>query len=100
MKEEGFFVVRGTENLKFSWEVKAVQKEYEYERLEEFYKDGPGMEEADLEIKCMEQYWEETAGMAETEPEEIWMESIQEAERTETEQEGMWYGTAQGLYGH
>ena len=29
-----YFVVRGSANLPFSWEVKCIQKEYEYERLE------------------------------------------------------------------
>lgn len=34
-KERNFFVVRGTENLRFSWELKAKQRDYEYERIEE-----------------------------------------------------------------
>ena len=29
-----YFLVRGTENLKFAWEIKAKQKGYEFERLE------------------------------------------------------------------
>lgn len=29
-----YFIVRGSANLPFSWEIKCVQKEYEYERLE------------------------------------------------------------------
>ena len=35
-KTDSYFVVRGTENLKFSWEIKAIQKDYEFERLEKF----------------------------------------------------------------
>lgn len=35
-KTPTYFVVQGTENLKFSWELKAVQKDYEFERLEKF----------------------------------------------------------------
>ena len=32
-KNEEYFAVKGTPNLKFAWEIKAKQKEYEYERL-------------------------------------------------------------------
>lgn len=35
-KNPTYFVVKGTENLKFSWEIKAKQRDYEYERLESF----------------------------------------------------------------
>lgn len=35
-KEASFFVVKGTKNLKFTWEIKAKQKGFEYERLEIF----------------------------------------------------------------
>ena len=41
-KEHGYFVVEGTPNLKFSWEIKAKQRDYEYYRLdkeEEEYSD-------------------------------------------------------------
>lgn len=34
-KTERYFTVKGTENLKFSWEVKVKQRDYEYERLDE-----------------------------------------------------------------
>ena len=34
-KTERYFTVKGTENLKFSWEVKVKQKDYEYDRLDE-----------------------------------------------------------------
>lgn len=34
-KESAFFIVKGTPNLRFSWEIKAKQRDYEYERLED-----------------------------------------------------------------
>lgn len=34
-KEESYFTVRGTPNLKFSWELKCIQKHYEHLRLDE-----------------------------------------------------------------
>ena len=34
-KDSAYFVVKGTPNLKFSWEIKAVQRDYEQYRLEE-----------------------------------------------------------------
>ena len=34
-KEEKYFIVHGTPNLKFAWELKAKQKDYEYVNLEE-----------------------------------------------------------------
>lgn len=33
-KHQNYFMVEGTPNLKFAWEIKAKQKDYEYERLE------------------------------------------------------------------
>lgn len=35
-KTPTYFTVKGTENLKFSWEIKAIQRDYEFERLEKF----------------------------------------------------------------
>lgn len=35
-KTHTYFTVKGTENLKFSWEIKAIQRDYEFERLEEY----------------------------------------------------------------
>lgn len=35
-KTPAYFIVEGTENLKFAWEIKARQKGYEYERLEAY----------------------------------------------------------------
>ncbi len=34
-KETAYFIVKGTPGLKFSWEIKARQLDYEYERLED-----------------------------------------------------------------
>lgn len=53
-KTDSYFVVRGTENLKFSWEIKAIQKDYEFERLEKF--DNAEKEEViDYEKEYMEE---------------------------------------------
>ena len=35
-KSSAFFIVKGTPGLAFSWEIKAVQKEYEHLRLEDY----------------------------------------------------------------
>lgn len=35
-KTSAFFIVQGTPNLSFSWEIKAVQKGYEYLRLDDY----------------------------------------------------------------
>lgn len=64
-KQNMFFVVKGTPGLKFSWEIKAKQKDYETERLED--KDGyptivdsdyenDGFEEIENYIKSQEEY--------------------------------------------
>lgn len=42
-KESNFFIVKGTPNLTFSWEVKVKQLDYEYERLEEYQHEDNGM---------------------------------------------------------
>lgn len=64
-KQNMFFVVKGTPGLRFSWEIKAKQKDYETERLED--KDGyptivdsdyenDGFEEIENYIKSQEEY--------------------------------------------
>lgn len=64
-KQNVFFVVKGTPGLRFSWEIKAKQKDYETERLED--KDGyptivdldyenDGFEEIEKYIKSQEEY--------------------------------------------
>lgn len=53
-KTDSYFFVKGTENLKFSWEIKAIQKDYEFERLEKF--DNSEKEEViDYEKEYMEE---------------------------------------------
>lgn len=53
-KTDSYFVLKGTENLKFSWEIKAIQKDYEFERLEKF--DNSEKEEViDYEKEYMEE---------------------------------------------
>jgi hypothetical protein len=53
-KTDSYFVVKGTENLKFLWEIKAIQKDYEFERLEKF--DNSEKEEViDYEKEYMEE---------------------------------------------
>lgn len=51
-KTSQYFLVKGTENLKFAWEVKVKQKDYEYERLEA-YRANPEMEKLDYEAEGM-----------------------------------------------
>ena len=58
-KNEEYFTVKGTPNLKFAWEIKAKQRDYELKRLEEHMgKDSPY--EPDYEI------------VAESEIEKMW----------------------------
>lgn len=54
-KEENYFVVRGTPKMKFSWELKAKQREFETERME--IREIPIVEDID--------YLKETARIAE-----------------------------------
>ena len=49
-KAEQYFLVKGTPNLKFAWEVKVKQKDYEYERLEA-YRANPETEKLDYEAE-------------------------------------------------
>ena len=51
-KTSQYFLVKGTENLKFAWEVKVKQKDYEYERLEA-YRANPETEKLDYEAEGM-----------------------------------------------
>lgn len=45
-KTPQYFVVKGTEMLKFAWEIKAKQRDYEYERLETMGRVDKGLESA------------------------------------------------------
>lgn len=49
LKESAYFIVKGTPNLKFSWEVKARQMDYEYERLENFNVKNDDVKDVDYE---------------------------------------------------
>lgn len=53
-KTPTYFLVQGTENLKFSWELKVVQRDYEFERLEEY-----NHEEKEEEIDYEQEYIDE-----------------------------------------
>lgn len=54
---ESYFIVRGTENLKFSWEIKAKQSGYDLERLELFEHSTPE-DEVDYEQEGYDVYRE------------------------------------------
>lgn len=41
-KNTNYFLVKGTPRLSFSWEIKAKQRDYEYERMESFDKSNIG----------------------------------------------------------
>lgn len=45
-RHETYFVVEGTENLSFSWELKARQKDYEYDRIDVY---NENVEERDID---------------------------------------------------
>lgn len=45
-RHETYFVVEGTESLNFSWEIKARQKDYEYDRIEVY---NENVEERDID---------------------------------------------------
>ncbi len=55
-----YFVVRGTANLKFSWEIKALQKEYEYERINQYSAEEDGtIDYGDIGVMMYQEYLEE-----------------------------------------
>lgn len=58
-KEPAFFIVKGTPGLKFSWEIKAKQRDFEYERLEDTETTKNDVEIIDYEMqgqKIFEEY--------------------------------------------
>lgn len=58
-KEPAFFIVKGTQGLKFSWEIKAKQRDFEYERLEDAETTKNDVEIIDYEMqgqKIFEEY--------------------------------------------
>lgn len=100
-KESDYFLVKGTGNLKFSWEIKAVQREYECDRLEEFYENEAGMAEiVDMEIDYTEREWKEKTKQDEADVEEMWCREVQESDQKEAEKEDVWHGITQELYGN
>ena len=67
-KESAYFIVKGTPNLKFSWEVKAKQRDYEYERLEDYNATNNKVDETDYEFigqKLFEEYLSERENLYE-----------------------------------
>lgn len=66
-----YFTVKGTENLKFSWEIKAIQRDYEFERLEE-YQD----ENKEVAIDYEKEYIDEINSLIE-EQEEMLNETVE-----------------------
>lgn len=53
-KASRYFLVKGTENLKFAWEVKVKQRDYEYERLE-VYGSEPELEKINYETEGLKE---------------------------------------------
>lgn len=70
-KTPTYFLVQGTENLKFSWELKVVQRDYEFERLEEY-----NHEEKEDEIDYEQEYIDEINSLIE-EQEEMLNETVE-----------------------
>lgn len=70
-KTPTYFLVKGTENLKFSWELKVVQRDYEFERLEEYTH-----EEKEEEIDYEQEYIDEINSLIE-EQEEMLNETVE-----------------------
>lgn len=70
-KTPTYFLVKGTENLKFSWELKVVQRDYEFERLEEY-----NHEEKEEEIDYEQEYIDEINSLIK-EQEEMLNEAIE-----------------------
>lgn len=70
-KTPTYFLVNGTENLKFSWELKVVQRDYEFERLEEY-----NHEEKKEEIDYEQEYIDEINSLIE-EQEEMLNETVE-----------------------
>ena len=74
-KEPTFFIVKGTPNLKFAWELKAKQKDYANERLEVY---GLSDHENDLDYESMfvsdvEKFFKEQEGMYSEEIDQLYV---------------------------
>lgn len=58
-KKEDHFLIKGTSNLKFAWEIKTKQKDFEFERLNQFDREVETVKEINYEhqgMKIIEQY--------------------------------------------
>ena len=84
-KASSYFLVRGTPDLKFAWEVKAKQKDYELDRLEDNVDRGIGFYEGPESVLINERE------MFLKEQEELWMS---ERQSVIEEREGILYETA------
>ena len=67
-KTPAYFIVKGTPDLKFSWELKARQQGYENERLEQFEKAEESDDSAEIDyereaITMVRQYYKELEDM-------------------------------------
>lgn len=58
-KAEDHFLIKGTSNLKFAWEIKIKQKDFEFERLNQFDREAEAVKEINYEhqgMKMIEEY--------------------------------------------
>lgn len=74
-KEENYFIVRGTPSLKFSWELKCIQRSFEYLRLDEENLFDVALEETVLLQKDYDSIIDNTIGNYEEDLEELLNES-------------------------
>ena len=74
-KEENYFIVRGTPSLKFSWELKCIQRSFEHLRLDEEKLFGVVLEETALLQKDYDSIIDNTIGNYEEDLEELLNES-------------------------
>lgn len=65
-KESAFFIVKGTPNLKFAWEIKVKQRDFEFDRLETFDEGDEPEEKIDYESQAaqmVKKYYEDLEEM-------------------------------------
>lgn len=65
-KAEDHFLIKGTSNLKFAWEIKIKQKDFEFERLNQFDREAEAVKEINYEhqgMKMIEEYEKNLEGM-------------------------------------
>lgn len=90
-KHDKYFVVRGTPNLKFAWEIKGNQRDYGAERLATAYMDAPGYEFTDYD-KLYRTLEEKI--FIESDPNRYILEYINEINQLMNEKEEILYETA------